>query len=120
MDDLIAGGSRHSDDEMNSTFPAGYEPPYAPATQVTEFVSDGNQTFVRVVSGDTPSGQRVMKASDIKGPSPQQIEDKFALPEVPTGIASVTPPAGTRIRTGQVNPNFGGAGVEPNSHCLIV
>lgn len=40
----------------------------------------------------------------------QQIADKFALPEVPTGVTSVTPPAGTRIRTGEVNSNFGGAG----------
>ncbi len=52
----------------------------------------------------------VMKASDIDGLTPQQIADKFALPEVPTGITSVTPPAGTRIRTGEVNPNFGSSG----------
>lgn len=51
-----------------------------------------------------------MKVSDIEGLSPQQIADKFAFPEVPTGVTTITPPAGTRIRTGEVNPNFGGAG----------
>ncbi|WP_413614878.1 hemagglutinin repeat-containing protein [Halomonas cupida] len=110
FDDLISSGTRRSADDVNATFPDGYSPPYTPGTQVTEFVSDGNQTFVRVVSGDSPGGQWIMKASDIEGLSPQQIADKFALPEVPSGITSVTPPAGTRIRTGEVNPNFGGAG----------
>jgi hypothetical protein len=110
VDDLIPGGTRRSADDVNGTFPDEYSPPYTPGTQVTEFVSDGNQTFVRVVSGDSPGGQWAMKASDIEGLSPQQIADKFALPEVPTGITSVTPPAGTRIRTGEVIPNFGDAG----------
>ncbi len=110
LDDLISGGIRRSADDVNATFPDGYSPPYTPGTQVKEFVSDGNQTFVRVVSGDSPGGQWVMKASDIQGLSPQQIADKYALPEVPTAITSITPPAGTRIRTGEVNPNFGGAG----------
>jgi filamentous hemagglutinin len=77
---------------------------------VTEFVADGNQTFVRVVSGDRPGGQWIMRQSDIDGLTPQQIADRFALPEVPTGITSVRPPAGTRIRTGEVNENFGRPG----------
>ena len=110
LDDLISSGTQRSADDVNAEFPDGYSPPYTPGTQVTEFVADGKQTFVRVVSGDNPSGQWVMKASDIEGLSPQQIADKFALPEVPTGITSVTPPAGTRIRVGEVNPNFGGTG----------
>lgn len=109
-DDLISGGRHRSTDDVNAEFPIGYSPPYTPGTQVTEFVSDGSQNFVRVVSGDIPGGQWIMRASDIEGLSPQQIANKFALPEVPTGITSITPPAGTRIRTGEVNPNFGGAG----------
>ena len=110
LDDLVSGGSRRLADDVNAEFPDGYSPPYTPGTQVSEFVADGNQTFVRVVSGDTPDGQWIMRASDIEGLSPQQIADRFALPEVPTGITSITPPAGTRIRTGEVNPNFGGSG----------
>ncbi|WP_428086876.1 hypothetical protein [Candidatus Thioglobus sp.] len=51
-----------------------------------------------------------MKESDIKGLTPQQIADKFALENVPTGITSVKPPAGTKIRTGKVNKNFGRSG----------
>ena len=105
--DLISGGQTRSANWANDQFPAGYLPTYTPVTRVTEFVSDGNKTFVRVVSGNQPGGQWVMRQSDIAGLTPQQIANKFALPEVPTGITSIRPPAGTEIRTGEVNPNFG-------------
>ncbi|WP_246803291.1 hemagglutinin repeat-containing protein, partial [Rhizobium leguminosarum] len=110
LDDLLSSGTRRSANEANATFPDGYSPPYTPGTHVIEFVSDGNQTFARVVSGDQPGGQWIMRASDIKGLSPSQIADLYALPQVPTGITSITPPAGTRIRTGEVNENFGRPG----------
>lgn len=48
LDDLVSGGTRRTADDVNATFPDGYSPPYTPGTQVTEFVSDGNQTFVRI------------------------------------------------------------------------
>ncbi len=52
-----------------------------------------------------------MRESDIQGLTPQQIQDKFDLPEIPSHIVDVTPPEGTRIRTGTVNSgNFGGDG----------
>lgn len=110
LDDLISVGTRRSAEDVNSGFPEGYAPPYTPGTQVTEFVSDGSQTFVRVVSGDAPAGQWVMRQADIEGLTPEQIADKFALPQIPTGITSITPPSGTRIRTGKVNENFGRSG----------
>ncbi|VVM18206.1 hypothetical protein BSPWISOXPB_121 [uncultured Gammaproteobacteria bacterium] len=47
-----------------------------------------------------------MRQSDIKGLTPQQIADKFALENVPTGITSIKPPKGVKIRTGKVNENF--------------
>ena len=47
-----------------------------------------------------------MRQSDIEDLSPQEIADKYALPEVPTGITSIKPPAVAMIRTGEINPNF--------------
>ncbi|NTG75554.1 hypothetical protein G6M02_19690 [Agrobacterium rhizogenes] len=110
MDDLLSSATKRSADEANATFPAGYSPPYTPGTKVTEFVTDGNQTFIRVVSGNQPAGQWIMRASDIEGLSPKQIADLYTLPQVPKGISSIRPPAGTRIRTGEVNENFGRPG----------
>lgn len=57
LDDLLSSATKRSADEANATFPAGYSPPYTPGTKVTEFVTDGNQTFIRVVSGNQPAGQ---------------------------------------------------------------
>ena len=72
------------------------------------------QRNVRVFN-ETPDssagGQWMMRADDIKGLTPQQIQDKFDLPELPTSVVDVTPPVGTTIRTGTVNAgNFGGDG----------
>ena len=53
----------------------------------------------------------MMKADDIAGLSPQQIQDRFDLPNTPTHVTDVKPPQGTMIRTGTVNSgNFGGNG----------
>ncbi|VVH59155.1 hypothetical protein BSPCLSOX_1181, partial [uncultured Gammaproteobacteria bacterium] len=106
FDKLIANGKNDSADWANSQFPKKYSPPYTPGTQVTDFVSDGKIEFVRVVSGKKPRGQWIMRQSDIKGLTPQQIADKFALENVPTGITSIKPPKGVKIRTGKVNENF--------------
>lgn len=58
-----------------------------------------------------PSGRWMMKLEDIDGLTPQQIQDKFDLPEIPTHITDVNPPQGSKIRTGTVNSgNFGGNG----------
>ena len=53
----------------------------------------------------------MMRADEIKGLSPAQIRDKFALPDLPTHISDVHVPAGTRIRVGTVGAQNGwGAG----------
>mgnify|MGYP007007175268 CR=1 FL=1 len=50
----------------------------------------------------------MMKAEDIDELTPQQIKDKFDLPEIPTHITDVTPHQRSKIRTGTVNNgNFG-------------
>lgn len=52
-----------------------------------------------------------MRANDIAGITAEQIQDRFDLPYLPTHIVNVTPPEGTKIRTGVVNSgNFGGNG----------
>lgn len=39
--------------------------------------------------------------------TPQEIQKKFALPNTPKYICDVNLEAGTRLRTGKVNPLFG-------------
>lgn len=56
-----------------------------------------------------------MKADDIRGLTPSQIQDKFALPAIPKFITDVKLPAGTIVRMGIVNPLDGwgnGGGVQ--------
>ena len=48
-----------------------------------------------------------MKADDIKGLTPSQIQDKFALPITPKFVTNVELDAETIIRTRNVNPLFG-------------
>ena len=53
------------------------------------------------------AGSWLMKYDDVKGLSPEEIADKFALPQVPTMICDCTLPKGTKIRTGECNPLYG-------------
>ena len=55
-----------------------------------------------------------MRAEDIKGLTPLQIQDKFALPSLPKFIGEVKIRSGSTIRMGKVNPNFGfnGGGIQ--------
>ncbi|MGP1568258.1 MAG: hypothetical protein ACTTHM_06035 [Peptoanaerobacter stomatis] len=56
-----------------------------------------------------------MKAEDIEGLTPVQIQDKFALPSIPKYVTDVNLEAGTHLRTGVVNPLEGwgnGGGIQ--------
>ncbi len=93
----------------------GYiRPPHDPTKPIYDFDADGTTQYVRVFNEGPKSrkvGQWMMRKEDIKGLTPAQIQDKFDLPELPTRIVDVTPPAGIKIRTGTVNSgNFGGSG----------
>lgn len=81
-------------------------PPYKPGTTVTEFKLTQDTTFVRVYDGEKSGqfGGWVMRAEDIKGLTPSQIQDKFALPAMPKYVTDVNLPADTTIRGGIVNP----------------
>ena len=100
-----------SSDDVNLIFKEtmGYEPPYKPGTTVTEIKLTENATYVRVYDkvNSRMQGGWVMKEEDIVGLTPQDIQNKFALPTTPKYICDVNLEAGTRLRTGEVNPLFG-------------
>jgi len=85
-----------------------YKPPYKPGTIVKEIELTENTTFVRVYDnmpdGSGMYGSWVMKAKDIKGLTPLEIQNKFALPNTPKYVCDVELKAGTHIRVGEVNP----------------
>lgn len=85
-----------------------YKPPYKPGTLVKEIELTENTTFVRVYDnmpdGSGMYGSWVMKADDIKGLTPLEIQNKFALPNTPKYVCDVELEAGTHIRVGEVNP----------------
>lgn len=84
----------------------GYDiPTYRPGTTVEEIILSKEDKFVRVYDGTSShqAGGWMMKAEDIKGLSPKQIQDKFALPTIPKYVTDVTVPKGTTVRTGTVN-----------------
>jgi RHS repeat-associated protein len=88
----------------------GYsQPPYKPGTVTQEIELTQKTTFGRVYDGENSGmyGGWFMKAKDIKGLTPQQIQDKFALPTTPKYVVDVELDVGTKIRTGTVNPLFG-------------
>ena len=62
-----------------------YKPPYKPGTLVKEIELTENTTFVRVYDnmpdGSGMYGSWGMKADDIKGLTPLEIKNKFALPK---------------------------------------
>ena len=85
-----------------------YKPPYKPGTIVKELELTQTTTFVRVYdkspTGSGMYGSWMMRAEDIQGLTPMEIQDKFALPNIPKYICDVELSAGTRIRAGEVNP----------------
>ena len=85
-----------------------YKPPYKPGTIVNEIELTENTSFVRVYDnmpdGSGMYGSWVMKAEDIEGLTPLEIQNKFALPNTPKYVCDVELEAGTHIREGEVNP----------------
>ena len=121
LDDVIKGGTRkikftevktYTAEETNQWFidnvKPDYKPPYKPGTLVKEIELTENATFVRVYDnmpdGSGMYGSWVMKAEDIEGLTPLEIQDKFALPNTPKYVCDVELDVGTHIRVGEVNP----------------
>lgn len=91
----------------------GYtDSPYKPnqKAQIIELTDDTK--FVRTYDGknSTMYGSWVMKYDDIKDLTPEEIADKFALPQVPKYMCDCTLPAGTQLRTSECNPLYGWKG----------
>jgi hypothetical protein len=118
----ILNGSRIIENDINvdteefneryrKRYGEGYKKPYAPGTKVTDFETKSEEKFVRVYGEE---GGRVrewlVKESDIKGLTPEQIKGKLALDYVPTKICDVFIPEGTKLRVGETSENFGEKG----------
>ena len=107
-------------DNVNSNFSEiGYESPYKPGTQtstieLTQKTKTGEYVRVYDNVNSNQAGGWVMKADDIKGLTPQQIQSKFSLPSTPTHVTDVIFESGTHLRTGSANSLFGfeGGGVQ--------
>ena len=97
-------------DEVNAKYPKNYEPPYSSGTITTEFTTTSERTFVRVHGLGNRERAWIMEKSEIEGLTPEQIKDKFALPEIPTFITDVKVPEGTRMRMGEAGRNKFGRG----------
>ena len=100
-----------SSEEANAAYVKfGNRPPYTSGTKVQEIALQKETTFVRLHGEANQMGDWVVQPKDIKGLTPVQIKDKFALPEMPTQTSEVTIPAGTKIRVGEVAPQNGWGG----------
>lgn len=92
----------------------GFEkPPYSESTKIIEGVTAQDEKFVRLYDGEVSRsmGRWVMPASEVKGLSAAQIQEKFALPQLPKYIIEVNVPAGTKLRVGEAGAISGwGAG----------
>lgn len=74
--------------------------PFDVNSPVTEIISTVKQHFVRVyapgntpMTGSGPNGSWFMRSEFVRGMTPEQIRDRFALPAAPTMIVNVEFPA---------------------------
>lgn len=92
----------------NEWLSRGYDkPPYDPNFEV-KVVQAGNEEFVRVYSYNEDGtsnrlGGWIMRKSDIKNLTPDQIANKYALPKKPTHICDVIINPEETLQTGIAN-----------------
>ena len=103
--------SSQSADEVNDALKKlGYtEPPYRPGTIVDTIELTEKSEFVRVFDevNSPQQGGWIMKAEDIEGLTPEQIQNKFALKTTPKYVVDVVLEEGVTLRTGEANSLFG-------------
>ncbi len=71
-------------------------PPFDLGTAVTEIVLTAPQHYVRLYTpnlGSSPNGVWIMRSEYVRGLTPEQLKDRFALPNTPTAIVNVDLPA---------------------------
>ena len=113
---------QHSSKKVNDSFKKlyNYDPPYKTKTKVTVYELKETTNFVRVYDGENSrmKGSWLMKAEDIVGLTPQQIQDKYSLPNTPKYVCDVQLQKGTIVRTGEANPLYGftGGGIQYDTY----
>lgn len=91
----------------------GGNPPFDTRTDVTTINTTVPQYFVRFYNptdGTNPSnavGSWIMRTSTVRGLTPAQVRDIFALPSMPTHITMVLVPSGYNMYTGVAGPIAG-------------
>jgi len=77
--------------------------PFDLNTAVTEIVLTQPQHFVRLYSpaGSSPNGPWIMSSEYVRGLTPEQLKDRFALPTLPTHIVNVDLPASPDPKNGK-------------------
>jgi outer membrane autotransporter protein len=100
---------------LNEKYSPGgaYYASFPPNQGVPEIMPSQPLYFVRFYTGTDPRGPWVMRAAEVRGLTPQQIQNRFALPAVPTNITMVVVPANlVPLWTGIAGPitQFGASG----------
>ena len=99
-----------------SEVPQTYYAPFPANQGVPEIMPSQPMYFVRMyapAAGIGQIGSWVMRAAEVRGLTPEQIRDRFALPAVPTNITYVVvPPNVAALWTGYAGPiaQFGAGG----------
>ena len=117
LKDKVKINQYQSAESVNDWWEArGYKSPYKEKTVVQNITLTEDTKFVRVYDGVNSNleGGWVMRAEDIKGLTPKEIQAEFALEYEPIFIGEVELKAGDTIRLGEVGPNFGydGGGIQ--------
>ena len=117
LKDKVKINQYQSAESVNAWWEArGYKSPYKEKTVVQDITLTEDTKFVRVYDGVNSNleGGWVMRAEDIKGLTPKEIQAKFALEYEPKFIGEVELKAGDTVRLGEVEPNFGfdGGGIQ--------
>lgn len=87
--------------------------PFLSGQSVEQVRTSQTEYWVRTYSYNPDSlkggavGSWLMRASSIRGMTPGEIRDFYALPSTPTNLTSVTVPAGTVVWTGTAGPIAG-------------
>ena len=90
-------------------------PPYAASSLAAQGTIANDTQLVRVYNASAPTnsspmkGPWVMPRSDVIGLTPVQLQQKYALPNLPTDIVDVNA-TGLPARVGFAGPNFGAQG----------
>jgi hypothetical protein len=93
-------------------------PPYKPGTPVYESIYDGSHKYVRVFDGVNSryTGQWIIREDYITGLTPREIQDLYALPQIPTMVCDIDIPIGTHIEISIANAvpkwNANGEGIQ--------